>query len=103
MPFHQHLQHSGVIVEHHPAQGVVAQRSDRDEAGVVRVVLLRLARTQQAGPGRQHRWNVHHDLAGGDELQSEEIAKPAGGLDGPHPIRERRRPAAQLVGPRRAK
>lgn len=45
-----------------------------------------------------HGWDVDHDLAGGDELLGEEIAEPAGGLDCPHPIRERCRPRTQLVG-----
>jgi hypothetical protein len=98
MSLHQQLQHSGVVIEHHPAERLVAERGDRDGAGIVRIVLLRLARTQQSCAGRQHRRNVDHDLAGGDELLGEEIAEPAGGLDRPHPIREQCRPAAELVG-----
>ena len=42
----------------HVVKTVGAERGDRDRAGVVRVVLLRPARTQQPGPRRQHRGHV---------------------------------------------
>ena len=39
--FRQQLQHLSVIIDAHTGESVVAQRRDRDRAGVVRIVLLR--------------------------------------------------------------
>jgi hypothetical protein len=102
MSFHQQLQHLGVVVDAHRAQCVVTQRRDRDGSGVVRIVLLGTARSQQSGACRQHGGHVDDGLAGGDELLSEEVAEPAGRLDCPHSIRECCRPAPQLIGLRAA-
>ena len=58
---------------------------------------------QQTDPGGQLRLHVDDPLAGGDELLGQQIAEPAGTLDRPRPIIERRRPADQpleLVGAR---
>ena len=96
MAFDQQLQHLGVVVDAHTSQSSVAKRSDRNRASVVRVVLLRPARSQQPSSGGQHRWHVHHGFARSDELLSEQVAEPTCGLDCPHPFRERRRPAPQL-------
>ncbi len=96
--FDQQLQHPGVVVDAHTSQSVVAKRSDRNRASVVRIVLLRPIRSQQPGSRGQHRWHVHHGLTRSDELLSEQVAEPTCGLDGPHPFRKRRRPAPQLSG-----
>ena len=98
MSFREQLQHLGVLIDTDTGEPVGAQRSDRDRAGIVRIVLLRLARPQQSSACRQHRWDVHDGLARSDELLSEEIAEPACGLDRPHPIGERCRPRPQSIG-----
>jgi len=79
------------------------RRRDGDLPGVVRIVLVGAARSQQPGACRQGGGHVEHVLAGGDELLGQQVAHPVGALDGPHTRRERRRPRQQLVdlGPRR--
>jgi hypothetical protein len=83
-----------VVLDAHRDQLGRPQRGDGDGPGVVGVVLLRPSRAQQPHPRRQGRGDVHHLLAGGEELLREQVAEPAGGLDGPGPF-----PAIEALGP----
>ena len=75
-----------MVVFGHRPQPRSPQRRDGDGQGVVGVVLLRLARTEQPHPRRQRRRHVHDVLPDGEELLGEEVTEPAGRLDGPQPL-----------------
>ena len=90
----QQLQHPRMIVGAHGGEIVGSERGDRDRAGVVGIVLLRLARAEHAHSRRANWWHVDHVFAGCDELLGEEIAEAVGGLDRPRSLLEPVRPLA---------
>jgi hypothetical protein len=93
----QQPQHPSVIRSSHRRETRRAQRRDRHREGVVGIVLVGAARTQDPHPGRQRRRHVQHVLAGGHELLGQQIPESAGRLDRPRPLFEGRRPLEQLV------
>jgi len=66
-----------------PRPVVNAQGSDRDRAGVVRVVLVDLPGVEQPHPGSELGLHVQHALACGDQLLSEQMTQAAGTLNSP--------------------
>jgi len=98
MSLRQQLQHPGMIIGAHRGQVVGAECCDRDRAGVVGVVLLRLPRAQHAHSRRPNWGHIDHVLARRDELLGEEIAQSMGRLDRPRPLLEPVRPLAQTHG-----
>ena len=89
-----------VIGPYFPAGGR-AQRGDRDRPGVVRVVLVRIARGQQPHPRSQLGLDVQDPFPGGGQLLGQHMAQAAGAFDRPGPLRPRRRPLHQLLRLRR--
>ncbi len=83
------------------AAGGRAQRGDRDRPGVVRVVLVRIARGQQPYPRSQLRLDVQDPFPGGGQLPGQHVPQAAGASGRPGPLRPRRRPLHQLLRLRR--
>ena len=77
-----------VIIGAHRGEVVGAECCDRDRAGVIGVVLLRLPRPQHAHSRRTNWWDVDNRFAGRDELLGEQVAESVGGLDRPRSLLE---------------
>ena len=97
VPLGQQPQHRRVIRRANACQVRRPQRRDRDRAGVVGIVLVRLPRAEHAHAGGQRGGHVEGGFAGGDELLGEEVAAAAGALDRPGPLLERRGPRQQAL------
>ena len=100
----QEAQHLGGIGRDHRPLSWRPQRSDGDRQRIVRVVLGRVSRGQHPHPRGQSGGHVDHVFSNRNELLSEQVAEPTGGLDGPHALLERLGPVQQMLhlAPRRA-
>ena len=81
----QQPQHLTVIHRLDRSQRRRSQRGDRDRQGVVRVVLVGAARAEQPDTRSQRRGDVDDGLAGVDELLSQQVPEPGGGLQPAEP------------------
>jgi hypothetical protein len=73
-----------VFASHHRQTGLT-ERRDRHRPGIIRVVLIRLARRQHPNPRSQHRRHIDDVFTAGNQLLGQQVAEPTGGLDRPHP------------------
>jgi hypothetical protein len=89
------LEHSRVILPAGRTHASRAQCRDRDRAGVVRVVLVRVPRGQQPHPGRELGPDVQHALPGGGQLPGQQVPRAVRALDRPGPLRPGRSPGQQ--------
>src|SRR5580704_2991514 len=93
----QEAQHLRVICRLHRFEPPGAQSSQSNREGIVGVVLVRTCGGQYPDPRSQCRWHVEDRLTAGYELLGQQVAKSAGGFDGPGPLIERLGPTEQLV------
>ena len=100
--FRPHLHHLGVILGADLRQVAARSAATATERASLGSFLF-VTCGQQPHPGGQLRLHVDDPLAGSDELLSQQVAEPAGTLDRPRPLLERRRPGHQpldLIGAR---
>ena len=85
MPLGEHPHHLTLILPLDGCEPVATQSSNRDRAGVVLVVLIRLPRRQHPHPRSEYRWNIEDRLTRSDELLRQEMAESRGGDFDPDP------------------
>ena len=97
VPLGPHLQYRGIVLGHHLAPGLGAQRGDRDGQGIVGIVLAGVPGLEQPDPGGQLWRDIQHPLPGRDQLLGQQMPQPAGALHRPGPLRPVRCPRHQLL------
>jgi len=85
-PFAHQPQRDHLIVGHHLAQALGADRDDRDGARVTGVALAAVSDVEDPRPRRELRRNVEDLLPVGDQALRELNTHPAGAFDRPGPL-----------------